>query len=106
VNTVATLNVTLLIEGFYNPVTNQMESVSGPGVSDTVTVQLRQTTAPYAVVHTSTIPLNLSGQGVVSVPGGLIGSSYYLVFRHRNAIETWSKTPVTINAVTNYNLSQ
>lgn len=106
VSSTATLNITLLIEGFYNPVTNQMESVSAPGVSDTITVEVRQSTTPYAVVHTSTIPLNLLGQGTVALPGTLLGSSYYLVFRHRNAIETWSKNPVLITPVTNFNLSQ
>lgn len=106
VNTTATLNVTLLIEGFYNPLTNQMESVSAPGVSDTVTVELRQSTAPFALVHTSAIPLNLQGQGSISLPGTFLGSSYYLVFRHRNAVQTWSKNPVLITPVTGFNLSQ
>ncbi len=106
VNTTAALNFTLLIEGFYNSITNQMESVSAPGVSDTVSVELRQATAPYTVVHSSTVALNLQGQGTLTLPGTLIGSSFYLVFRHRNSLETWSKNPVLITAVTNFILSQ
>lgn len=104
--TTATLNVTLLIEGFYDPAANQMLSVSAPGVSDSVTIQLRQPVAPFGVLHSVKVPLNLLGQASVTIPGSFIGSSCYLVFRHRNSIETWSKLPVSITAVTSFNLSQ
>ncbi|MBL0097200.1 MAG: hypothetical protein IPP46_12470 [Bacteroidetes bacterium] len=30
-------------------------------------------------------------------PGSSIGNSYYIVVRHRNAIETWSKFPILFN---------
>lgn len=102
----ATLNVRLLIEGFYNSSTNQMTAAAAPGVSDTVTVELHNTTAPYSSVYSVNVALNLIGQGSITLPAGYLGNSYYLVFRHRNALETWSKNPVTINAITNFDLTQ
>ncbi len=102
----ATLNVRLLIEGYYNSTTNQMTAAAAPGVSDTVTVELHNTTAPYTSVYSVNVALNLIGQGSITLPAGYLGNSYYLVFRHRNSLETWSKNPVTISAITNFDLTQ
>jgi hypothetical protein len=102
----ATLNVRLLIEGFYDATTNQMIAAAAPGVSDTVTVELHNTTTPFSSVYSVNVALNLLGQGSITLPAGYLGNSYYLVFRHRNALETWSKNPVTISSVTNFDLTQ
>ena len=102
----ATLNITALIEGFYNAGTHLMIPVVGGSVSDSIMVELHQTSSPYSVVYSTQTTLNLAGQTTITLPGAYIGSSYYLVFRHRNAIETWSKNPVLISAVTNFNLAQ
>ena len=95
------LNLTMLIEGFHVGSGN-MSSVAAPAVSDTVTVQLRQTTTPYGIVHSLFTPLNLAGQASISIPGAYSGNSYYIVVKHRNAIETWSKLPVMMLPVVNY----
>ncbi len=95
------LNLTMLIEGFHVGSGN-MTSVAAPAVSDTVTVQLRQTTTPYGIVHSVFTPLNLAGQASISIPGAFSGNSYFLVVKHRNAIETWSKLPVLMSPVVNY----
>lgn len=102
----ATLNVRLFIEGFYNTSTNQMAGVSSPAVSDSVVVELHNTTAPFAAVYSVKVALNLLGQATLTLPPGYLGNMYYLVFRHRNALETWSKSPVTINPVTTFDLTQ
>lgn len=96
-----TLNLSVLVEGFYNGSGN-MRSVSSPGVSDTITVQLRQPTAPFLVAHSITTPLNLAGQVSLTIPPSLSGNTYYIVVKHRNSIETWSKFPVLMNPVVNY----
>jgi hypothetical protein len=77
------LNLTTLIEGFYNGVTM---------VPDTVTVQFRNTGSPYTLVEQKKIALNSFGAGTGSLTTVLNGASYYLVVKHRNSIETWSKT--------------
>ena len=95
------LNLTVLIEGFYVAGGNML-GVAAPTVSDTVTVQLRQTTTPFGLVHSTTAPLNLAGQASISIPGAYSGNSYYIVVKHRNSIEIWSKLPVLMSPVVNY----
>lgn len=82
------LQLTALIEGFYNPSTNQM-------VSDTVTAYLRDFNAPYALVDSAKSVLNSSGTGTYSFYNSVNGNSYYLVVKHRNSIETWSRLSVS-----------
>ena len=77
------LNLTALIEGFYNGTTM---------VSDTVRVQFRNTAAPYSLVEEKKLVLSTAGAGTASLTSVLNGTSYYLVVRHRNALETWSGT--------------
>ena len=77
-----TLNMSIFIEGFYNAGTNSQ-------ISDTITVQLRNTASPFAVVDQS--------QGILA-PDGTIqltfgnapSGNYYIRITHRNSIETWS----------------
>ncbi|MDQ3022162.1 MAG: choice-of-anchor J domain-containing protein [Bacteroidota bacterium] len=75
------LNLTLLIEGFWNGTTN---------ISDTVTVELHSTTTPFALIDDAKSVKSASGTLSLSfnAPGD---EAYYIVIRHRNALETWSK---------------
>ncbi len=82
------LNLTALIQGFYNPVTDLM-------VSDTVRVYLRNSISPYPVVDSSIALLDLSGNGFYSFNNIINGVNYYISIKHRNSIETWSKTTPT-----------
>ncbi|MDZ4712034.1 MAG: CARDB domain-containing protein [bacterium] len=86
VNTgVKVLDITLLIEGFYDAGTNVM-------VGDTVRVYLRNQTNPFAIVDSSKGYLNASGIGSFIFNNAVNGTNYYLHIKHRNGIETWSKT--------------
>ncbi len=81
---VISLNLTALLEGFYNNTTNKM-------VKDTITVLLRNTSSPYAVIDSATVNLDSLGDGSIkflTAPSG----SYYIVIKHRNHLETWSKS--------------
>lgn len=76
------LNLTALIQGLFNGVSM---------VSDTVTVELRDTTAPYPLQASKKVVLNTSGNGTVSFTTPLNSiSHYFIVIKHRNAVETWS----------------
>ncbi len=77
------LNLVALIEGFYDGATM---------VSDTVTVQLRNSVSPYTLAEQKKVVLNSSGAGTGSFTTVTGGTPYYLVVRHRNSIETWSGT--------------
>ncbi len=78
-----TLNLTAFIEGFYNPVSNIM-------VSDTVKLYLRNSFPPYAVIDSTASVLNSSGTGTFTFSNPVNAVSYFIVFKHRNSIETWS----------------
>jgi hypothetical protein len=78
------ITFTALIEGFYDSGSNTM-------VEDTVTVLLKNASAPYITIDQSKVQLNTSGSGLVKFRQALNGTNYYLVVQHRNSIETWSK---------------
>jgi endonuclease/exonuclease/phosphatase family metal-dependent hydrolase len=80
---------TALIEGFYNGSTMK---------PDTITVQLHNSSAPYTLVDQAKIFLNNSGQGTGKFYNALNGVPYYIVLKHRNAVETWSASPQAFSA--------
>lgn len=85
------LNLTSIIEGFWNGQTM---------VSDTVKVFLRSSVSPYPKVDSVKIKLNSAGNGVFCFNNAGSGS-YYISITHRNSIETWSKLPQTFTIGTN-----
>lgn len=95
------LNLSLYLEGLYNPVTHRMGSplgfTSGPctdGIADNIQVILHSATDYSDVVFTTGIStLSMQGHSRVLVPASFNGS-YYITVRHRNSIETVSAMPV------------
>jgi len=87
------LNLTVLIQGFYNPATNIM-------VSDTATIYLRNTTTPFAIIDTAKSVLDNSGAGTFIFFNVSNGTNYYIDVRHRNSIETWSFSAVAFSSGT------
>jgi hypothetical protein len=79
------LNLTVQIQGFYDSLTNLM-------VRDTASVYLRNIASPYAIVDSAKAYLSSSGAGIITFANPLNGVNYYIQLKHRNSIETWSKT--------------
>ncbi|MEO6694023.1 MAG: PKD domain-containing protein [Ignavibacteria bacterium] len=79
------LNLTSLMEGFYRPASNTM-------VSDVAKVNLRNSTSPYAIVDSATAMMSSLGTGAFYFSNISNGTNYFIDFRHRNSIETWSLT--------------
>ena len=78
------LNLTLYIEGFID------YTISGM-VIDTINVQLRNAASPYNISDSAKVVYSEYGYAPVSffnAPNG----TYYIVIKHRNSIETWSKS--------------
>ncbi len=78
--------IKLLIEGFYNTGTGRMNK------KDTVRAYLRNTTTPFAIVDSakSTVDsVTFTGNFLFAKAGT---GTYYIQLKHRNSIETWSKT--------------
>ena len=88
--TVYALNLTALIEGFYTPTTEAAM------IPDTVTVELRNTSSPWGLVDKAKTVLNSSGFGTLNYLFAQNAANYYLAVKHRNSIETWSKTDSVI----------
>lgn len=80
-----TRNIKLAVEGFYNSSLNQLN------INDTVTVYLRNAASPYSIVDSAISvidSLTFTGQfNFKNINDG----TYYMVIKHRNSIETWSK---------------
>lgn len=94
------LNLKVYLEGFYNGTTGNM-------IPDTVSLYLAQNVSPYAFKDSSLAFVGTTGQtSTISFARATTGS-YYIVVKHRNHLETWSKNPqsfTTGNAV-NYNFT-
>ena len=97
-------NIQAVLEGTYNAILDTLEIV------DTVKVYLRNTYYPYTAVDSSvsTIPTDpFVFTGLFKFPNAPSGS-YYIVVKHRNGIETWSKAggvQLTKGVVANYNFT-
>lgn len=83
---VYSLNLSALIEGFYTPVVEAM-------VPDTVTAELRMDASPYNLIEKSRVLLDGTGSGMFNYIFPQNAVNYYIVLKHRNSIETWSKLP-------------
>lgn len=100
INSKLNVNFTGFIQGFYNSGTNSL-------VSDTIKAFLRNATSPYNKVDSSTKILNSDGTSFIAFNNAPTGT-YYIVFTHRNSIETWSKSggqSLTRGAINNYQFS-
>jgi hypothetical protein len=94
-----TLNLTMFIEGFYNPASNSQ-------VSDTVAVELRNSTSPFAVADQTRAVVSANGTVQLKF-GNAADGNYYIAVKHRNSIETWSAGTIALSRSTpaNYDIS-
>ncbi|MBK9227149.1 MAG: hypothetical protein IPL67_08910 [Ignavibacteria bacterium] len=89
----------MLIEGLYNPATNAT-------VQDTVRVYARSNVNPYFIIDSAKGVINSSGQVSVIFTQVQNGQPYYLQVKHRNSLETWSKTTQTFTgSILNYDFT-
>jgi surface protein len=111
-----TLNITAFIQGYYNGtgmVAARYENLMSAGSAtpgnatdvDFVTVELHDVINTAAVAYTSVGMLQTDGSLSVNFPGSAIGSDYYVVLLHHNALQLWSANPITISTATTYDFS-
>ena len=105
---ISLVNLRAFIQGFYTG-SGQMNAVINPVTRplecDTITLRLVQATAPYSILSTSTAILSTTGNATFRFPISLVLQPYYLVLSHRNCLDAWSSSPVTLNASTTYNFT-
>ncbi len=105
-----TLNLTSFIQAYMSPGANPTTMVPvllNSGVSgatatqcDTITIELHNPTTPYALAYTYKGILKTDGTIVCTYPVATLGNTYYIVTKHRNALETWSVAPITFASST------
>ncbi len=93
------------IEGYYDNSVHAMRPVKanqGIGVSatdvDTVTLELRDAITK-SLFATTTATLQTNGIATATFNSAINGS-YYLVIKHRNALQTWSANPISVTSST------
>ncbi len=94
--------IKLIIEGYYNTSTTRLNK------RDTVRAYLRNITTPFAVIDSAKSVIdsvNYTGNFLFSnAPTG----TYYIQLKHRNALETWSKSggqPYTLGSALIYDFT-
>lgn len=101
-NCSVTLNLNVLIEGFYQSngkMAAAIDSVISPLLCDSITIELHSAASPYSAVYTDKKTIDRFGNGVFIFPSNLLGQTLYLVVKHRNSIQTWSASPVLFNSL-------
>lgn len=78
----------VLLEGSFN----------GTSITpDTITVEIRNSTSPFALIEQTKVVLNSNGEASARFYGLQNSVPYYIVVKHRNSIETWSSSPLTFS---------
>ncbi|MBK7214077.1 MAG: PKD domain-containing protein [Bacteroidales bacterium] len=86
-----TLNLSLMIEGLYNPVSGQMNKAQDESgnhfsgtIADQISIALANSAAPHAIVATATqVNLDQSGSCSATFSSGLSGSYYIVVMQEQ-----------------------
>jgi endonuclease I len=121
-DSIATLNLTVLpnyailqlkayIQGYYigsslmNAVLFNVGESTSQNYCDSLTIELHDSINPFNIAYTFKGIININGLIACTFPASAIGNAYYIVVKHRNSIETWSASPITISAVTSYDFS-
>ncbi len=107
-----TLNLKAFLQGMYIGSGTMQPTLFALGISgdqtasDSITVELHDVTDPTITIASSTVILHTDGIAQIQYPSSVIGSSYYIVIRNRNTIETWSKLPVLFdNAIMSFDFT-
>jgi hypothetical protein len=91
------LTLTALVQGLYNGTYM---------ISDTLTVELHNTVSPFALIESRKGILNTVGVGTFYFSNAVNGTPYYIVLKHRNALETWSSTANSFtSSALNFNMT-
>ena len=113
VNVYKQVELKLFLEGLYNTSAQMMNMAQdeignhyGTGISDKIDVEFHSSSAPYTVKYAAyELDLKTDGICTINLPSKF-QSSYYIVIKNRNHLETWSKTAVSFAATSvNYDFT-
>lgn len=107
-NCTFTYNVKLFIQGYYvgsGTMRAALNPTLFPTICDSVKIELHNSVSPYALADYNLNTININGTGQFQLNTTALGQSFYLVVKHRNALETWSANPVSITSGGTYDFS-
>ncbi|MEZ5046080.1 MAG: S8 family serine peptidase [Chitinophagaceae bacterium] len=94
----SSVTIKFFIEGYF--LNNGMQTVllnqgvsQMSNVTDSVVIELRNPTVPYSIAASKKTQVFTNGIADVNFPS-IPSGYYYIVLKHRNALETWSSSPV------------
>jgi uncharacterized protein (TIGR02145 family) len=97
-------NIKLYLEGFYNPVNQNMNAAMNDtgyqyadNIADKVFLMLADPYYPFTITDTFNVSLQTNGMLIFDLPCRISGS-HYLKIKHRNHIETWSRNAISFNS--------
>lgn len=103
------LNLLALIEGYYigagmmTPTLFNTGLSTDPTATDSIQVELRSSTDPFSILQSIVTILHSNGSATCIFPASVYSGTYYVVLRHRNSVEVWSKNPVAFtSAISSY----
>lgn len=91
-----TLNLRAFIQGYYLG-GSTMAGVLTSSVCDTLDVEIASPTPPNTILDSDISTISTSGYGNFVFNNLPPGTNGYIVLKHRNALETWSASPVLFN---------
>ncbi len=107
-----TIYMKLFLQGYYTGNGFMTSTLTNEGVQsgpcadvDSVTVELHNPAAPYALAFSYKGVIRSDGILPCKFPSGVNGNSYYIAIRHRNAVQTWSAAPVLMSQTANYDFT-
>lgn len=106
-----TINLKAFIQAYYTGSGTMQNVLYNEGVTsvtgnecDTVQLQLREANPPYSIAYSTSQVIKTDG--TLTINGQVtLGASYYIVIKHRNALETWSANPLVVGELTNYDFT-
>ena len=102
------LQIKVFIQGFFTGNAGMratIDTVQFPTVCDTLLVELHSRVLPYETYFSFTTILSTDGN--ISIDkSGIPLQDFYIVLKHRNSLETWSREPVNFsNQLVSYDFS-
>lgn len=102
------VNIKTFIEGYYTgsgTMNAAINPVLHPTLCDSLTLSLASSVSPYTILYSTKAVMNTNGTVQYNIPNSFNGNSYYLVLNHRNALETWSASPILLSPGVSYDFS-
>jgi hypothetical protein len=105
------LNIRVFLEGLYSgnetmrPVLFASGLTGDSLLADSIIIELRNSVSPFNLLASDTVAIGINGYATASFPSSLNAQPAYIVVRHRNSLETWSKLPVILGLDVSYDFT-